>query len=100
MARECGLCGGVAIHELDNPAVRWICDDCNSMFTDHVAFVCGACGHRAWMPKTPENVVFLAERMGSAPQEIMDEKKLVLIPACKQCLEPARRLQLVRSVKW
>jgi hypothetical protein len=52
------------------------------------------------MPKTAENVMFLSERLGVLPQVIMDEKKLVLIPACKKCLEPVRKLNLVHSASW
>lgn len=82
---DCGLCGGIGIHELDNPAVRWICDDCKGKFHTHVAFICKNCGQCYWLPKTPENVLFVANNMQVPPKEIMDGSKLILFPRCKPC---------------
>jgi hypothetical protein len=52
------------------------------------------------MPKTPENVMFLAETRGIPPQQIMSEAVYFEMSHCKRCLAPARHLSLVKESKW
>lgn len=95
--RKCDICGGDhAIHEIDgNPVIRFICSGCKEMLHTHVCFLCAECTTYSWMPKTAENVMLLANHMGTQPKEIMEQEKLIVIPQCKSCFTKGRGLYAV-----
>jgi len=93
---ECKLCGGIPRIGTEPPC----CSACGEMLQTHTAHICYGCNQVYWMPKTPENVMFLAETRGIPPQQIMSEAVYFEMSHCKRCLAPARHLSLVKESKW
>lgn len=78
---KCNLCPKDAV---SNGGVQVYCEDCKNKMNTHFAFVFGCCNRLYWLPKSPENVMHVANHEGITPLEAAQIGHIVA-PMCKFC---------------